>query len=160
MIWSSGVQVVVRTSIASSWSNTNDPSQVVDGEMEVRQFRMVLAILSLVAVAVLAVAVFSVVAAENPIEQVRARSIVYCIGFGLLPVAAIGLWEWRRWGFWMLGLATVMASLSALPDGLFAAVWCSFLHVTTILLVTEQHFARKEEQEARDAEEHSADQHG
>jgi hypothetical protein len=123
--------------------------------MEARQFRIILAILSLVSVAVLAVGIFSSVASDNPDERIGARNIAYYISFGLLPVAAIGLWNWWRWGFWMLGLAAAMALVSALPDGLFAAVWCSFLHVTVILLVAEQYFARKETEEELSADEHS-----
>ena len=121
--------------------------------MEERQFRIVLTVLALTAVAVLAVGIVSV-STDNMTGRILVRDIFQLVGMGLLPVAAIGLWSWRPWGFWTLGLATAVALLGALPDGLSAAVWCSFPHLATILLVAEHHYARKE---AEAEAEHSSD---
>jgi len=112
--------------------------------MEERQFRIILALLALTAVAVFTIGIVSVVTDNTAGERVSAHHIVQLVAMSLLPIAAIGLWWWRRWAFWMLGLATALALVAALPDGIFAAVWCSFLHLTTILLVAEQYYARQE----------------
>ncbi len=120
--------------------------------MEERQFQVILVCLALLAVLVLVVGIVSLSADNSAGQRMSAREIVQLVGVGLLPVAAIGLFGWRRWGFLVLGLATTVALVAALPDGLFAAVWFSFLHLTTILLIAEQYYTRKE----KEAEEQSA----
>lgn len=124
--------------------------------MEERQFRIVLTILALTAVAVLAVGIVSLSTDNMTGGRMLVRDIFQLVGMGLLPAAAIGLWSWRTRCFWTLGLATAVALLGALPDGLSAAVWCSFPHLATILLVAEQHYARKEA-EAKAEAEHGSD---
>ena len=127
--------------------------------MEERQFRIVLTVLALVAVAVLAVGIVSVSTDSLSAERTSVRDILKIIGMGLLPIAAIGLWSWRPWGFGALGLATAVALLSALPDGLHIAIWNSFPHLTTILLVVEHHYARNEAEDEAEAEHSSDAQH-
>jgi len=34
------------------------------------------------------------------------------VGFGLVPIAAVGLWSERAWGFWSLIVATTCASIT------------------------------------------------
>ena len=78
------------------------------------------------------------------------QPIARLIGYGLLPVAVAGLWNWRPWAFWVLGLATLVTLAADLPEGMFAAFWRSFPHLTVIVMTVEQHLTRKEEKEAEE----------
>lgn len=112
--------------------------------MEERQFRVILSLLALVAVLVVVTRILSLVMSEATGGGNLAGTAVQIVGFCLLPVAAMGLWSWRPWGFWTLGLATAVVLAAAVTEGLLAAIWLSMLHLTTILLVAEHYFARKE----------------
>jgi hypothetical protein len=115
--------------------------------MEERHYRMLLAILGGIAAMVLVVRIGELTAADAEGAKLGWTSGGRIVGLVLLLVAIAGLWSWRNWGFWLLGLATLVALAAAIPDGLFAAFWRSFLHLTTILLTTEQYFTRKQEAE-------------
>ena len=112
--------------------------------MEERQFRVVLSLLALVAVLVIATRIASLTMSEPNGGDNLSGTAVQIVGFCLLAVAATGLSGWRTWGFWTLGLATAVTLAAAVTEGLLAAIWLSMLHLTTILLVTEHYFARKE----------------
>jgi hypothetical protein len=108
--------------------------------MDERLYRIFLASLAGLAVVMFVVGVVSLAIA--PADSLPAREIVKLIGIGLLPVAAGGLWWWQRWGFWALGLATLVVLGAGIPDGLFAALWRSILHFTMILCTVEQYVSR------------------
>lgn len=112
--------------------------------MEENYYRIWLAILASVAVLVLGALAIS---SSLPDADFTARDIIRLVGYGLLAVAAIGLWSWQTWGFWTLGLATLLTFGADVPAGLFAAFWRSFLHLTMILFTVEQYYTRKEEEE-------------
>jgi len=112
--------------------------------VEERQFRVILSLLALVAVLVIVAKVASLAVSEAFGTGNLTGPTVQIVGFGLLPIAAIGLWGWQTWGFWTLGLSTAATVVAVIPEGLQAAIWLSMLHLTTILLVTEHYFARKE----------------
>jgi hypothetical protein len=120
--------------------------------MEEGFYRILLTILAGVAVLVAGAITLSLVLADPAGAAVSARDIARLVGYGLVPVAAIGLWSWRRWGFWMLGLATLTTFVADFPEGVFAAFWRAFLHLTMILLTVEQHYARKIPEDDDDAE--------
>lgn len=116
--------------------------------MEENYYRIWLAILATVAILVLGgLAIASSLPNPQQPAGFSARDIIRLVGYGLLAVAAIGLWSWHTWGFWMLGLATLLTFGSDVPSGLFAAFWRSFLHLTMILLTIEQYYTRKAEDE-------------
>ena len=73
------------------------------------------------------------------------QPIARLIGYGLLPVAVAGLWNFRAWAFWVLGLAAVVTLAADVPEGMFAAFWRSFPHLTVIVMTVEQYLTRKEE---------------
>jgi hypothetical protein len=121
--------------------------------LEENYYRIWLAILASVAVLVLgALAITGSLPGPEQPAGFSVRDIVRLVGYGLLAVAAIGLWSWQTWGFWTLGLATLLTFGSDVPSGLFAAFWRSFLHLTMILFTVEQYFTRKAEDEVEDAE--------
>jgi hypothetical protein len=121
--------------------------------LEENYYRIWLAILASVAMLVIAaLAIASSLPDPDQPASFSARDIVRLVGYGLLAVAAIGLWTWQSWGFWSLGLATLLTFGADLPSGLFAAFWRSFLHVTMILFTIEQYYTRKEEDEEGDAD--------
>jgi hypothetical protein len=117
--------------------------------LEENFYRIWLAVLASVAIVVIgALAISSSLPDPQQPAGFSARDIVRMVGYGLLAVAAIGLWSWKSWGFWTLGLATLLTFGSDVPSGLFAAFWRSFLHLTMILFTVEQYYTRKEEEEA------------
>jgi hypothetical protein len=123
--------------------------------VEERTYRILLVILVglvLLNLATIGFGLFREAGGENPAGVFVALRF---IGYGLLPVAAAGLWFWRTWGFWLLGLSTLLTLAADLPEGLFAAFWRSFPHLTTIALTVEQYLTRKEAKEAKQAEEAS-----
>jgi hypothetical protein len=123
------------------------------GPLEENYYRIWLAILATVALLVLGALAISL-SLPNPERPagVSAFDIGRLAGYGLLAVAAIGLWSWRSWGFWTLGLATLLTFGADVPNGIFSAFWRSFLHLTMILLTVEQHFARKIPDDEEEAE--------
>lgn len=110
--------------------------------MEEQYFRIWLAVLAGIAVVVLGALAVSLALADPSGPEATARDYVRLAGYGLLAISAIGLWSWRNWGFWLLGLATLVTMGADIPDGLFAAFWRAFLHLTMILLTVEQYYAR------------------
>lgn len=112
--------------------------------MEDRQYQIILSVLALAGVLVVAVGIASIATSDWTESGNLAAQAVQLVGYCLLPVAAIGLWWWRQWGFWTLGVATAVTVAATLPEGLTSAIWRSFLHLTTILLIAEHYFARKE----------------
>jgi hypothetical protein len=117
--------------------------------LEENFYRIWLAVLASVAIVVIgALAISSSLPDPQQPAGFSARDIVRMVGYGLLAVAAIGLWSWKSWGFWTLGLATLLTFGSDVPSGLFAAFWRSFLLLTMILFTVEQYYTRKEEEEA------------
>ena len=116
--------------------------------MEENYYRIWLAILASVAMLVLGgLAIAASLPDGDQAASFSARDIIRLVGYGLLAVAAIGLWSWQTWGFWTLGLATLLTFGADVPAGLFAAFWRSFLHLTMILFTVEQYYTRKEEEE-------------
>jgi hypothetical protein len=115
--------------------------------MEQRHYRILLAIIAGIAAVVLVVRIGELAIADVDGAKLGWSTGGRIIGWLLLLVAIAGLWSWRTWGFWLLGLATLVALVAAIPDGPFAAFWRTFLHLTTILLTTEQYFTRKQEAE-------------
>ncbi len=115
--------------------------------MEERHYRILLAIIGGIAAVVLVVRIGELALADTDGAKLGWSTGGRIVGLLLLPLAICALWSWRTWGFWLLGLAALVAFAAAIPDGLFAAFWRTFLHLTTILLTTEQYFTRKQEAE-------------
>jgi hypothetical protein len=125
--------------------------------MEERHYRILLAIIGGIAAVAMIVRIVGLASAD-PGTVAATRDIGRIAGLALLLVAIIGLWSWRTWGFWLLGLGFVVAFAAATPEGIFAAFWRSFLHLTTILLTVEQYLTRKQEaEEANSKPDHPSD---
>ena len=95
--------------------------------MEERHYRILLAIIGGIAAVVLVVRIGELAIADADGAKLGWTTGGRIVGLALLPVAIAGLWSWRTWGFWLLGLATLVALVAAIPDGLFAAFWRTFL---------------------------------
>ncbi|MCU0880501.1 MAG: hypothetical protein MUF06_22245 [Pirellulaceae bacterium] len=113
----------------------------------------------LVAMAVLQLAILGTVTvpllngpAEN--EPSLVRIAIRVVGYLLVPVAIMGLWNWQRWGQVMLGIALAIASVADLPDGVFAMFWRLLPLLIIIGLTVEQHLSRAEAEEEAQAAEH------
>jgi hypothetical protein len=118
--------------------------------MEERTYRILLVVLTGLVILNLATIGFGLFRETGEEDTYDYQPIARLIGYGLLPVAMIGLWSWKPWAFWVLGLATVTTLAADLPEGLFAGFWRSFPHLTTIVMTVEQYLTRKEEKEAEE----------
>lgn len=73
--------------------------------------------------------------------RVHLESIVVFAGFGLLPIAAIGLWKWRLWGFVALLVGTLFITITvAAHDGLLAGFGWAFLHLVCLGFTALRYF--------------------
>src|SRR5687768_3883672 len=106
--------------------------------MEERTYRILLVVLTGLVILNLATIGFGLFRETGEEDTYDYQPIARLIGYGLLPVAMIGLWSWKPWAFWVLGLATVTTLAADLPEGLFAGFWRSFPHLTTIVMTVEQ----------------------
>jgi len=73
--------------------------------------------------------------------RVHPESVVVFAGFGLLPIAAVGLWKWRFWGFAALLVGTLLITITvAAHDGLVAGLGWAVLHLICLGFTALRYF--------------------
>ena len=122
--------------------------------MDERIYRILLVAMAALQLAVLGTVTVPLLDGTSESEPSLVRIAIRVIGYLLVPVAITGLWNWQRWGKVMLGVATAIAVVADLPDGLFATFWRLFPLVIIIGLTVEQHLSRAEAEEEAKAAEH------
>jgi hypothetical protein len=119
--------------------------------MEERHYRLLLAVVTGLAILNLGAMTAGLFREDAAGGGFSIRFAFRLLGYGLLVIAAAGLWNWNSWAFWLLGLATLTTIGANLADGLQTAFWRIVPHLTMILLTAEQYYTRKEEEEAENA---------
>jgi hypothetical protein len=118
-----------------------------------RVYRILLVCLTAVQLLILVTVTAPLLSGVTESEPSLVRIAIRTVGYLLVPVAVFGLWNWERWGRVTLGIATAIAVLADLPDGLFATFWRLLPLWIIIGLTVEQHLSRAEaEEEAKAAE--------
>jgi hypothetical protein len=122
--------------------------------MDERIYRILLVVMAALQLVILGTVTMPLLIGTSESEPSLVRIAIRVIGYLLVPVAILGLWNWQRWGQVMLGVAMAIAALADLPDGLFATFWRLLPLVIIIGLTVEQYLGRAEAEEEAKAAEH------
>jgi hypothetical protein len=122
--------------------------------MDERIYRILLVAMTALQLVILGTVTLPLFSGAGDSEPSLVRIAIRAVGYLLVPVAIVGLWNWERWGQVVLGIATAIAVAADLPDGLFATFWRLFPLVIIIGLTVEQHLGKAEEEEEAKAAEH------
>jgi hypothetical protein len=122
--------------------------------MDERIYRILLVVMAALQLVILGTVTVPLLRETSESEPSLVRIAIRVIGYLLVPVAILGLWNWQRWGQVMLGVAMAIAALADLPDGLFATFWRLLPLVIIIGLTVEQYLGRAEAEEEAKAAEH------
>lgn len=122
--------------------------------MDERIYRILLVVMTALQLVILGTVSVPLLMGTSESEPSLVRIAIRVIGYLLVPVAIMGLWNWQRWGQVMLGIALAIAVVADLPDGLFATFWRLLPLVIIIGLTVEQYLGRIEAEEEAKAAEH------
>jgi hypothetical protein len=122
--------------------------------MDERIYRILLVVMAALQLVILGTVTVPLLMGTSESEPSLVRIAIRVIGYLLVPVAILGLWNWQRWGQVMLGIALAIAVVADLPDGLFATFWRLLPLVIIIGLTVEQYLGRVEAEEEAKAAEH------